>query len=365
MTWWFGAAIAAVAGSYQMLALLACLRHLLSRPENPHPAGRSGVSILKPVSGNHPGFDHALRTNLQQNYPEFELLLGHRDPDDTALEAMRNSGARHFVCPQSAPNAKVGVLEDLAKQARYPILIVNDADIAVPPNYLRDVTAPLSNPRVGVVTCLYRAEGDSWPSRFEALGVATDFAPSALVAPLVGISEFGLGSTLAFRRADLDAIGGFAAVADYLADDYQIGARIHRLGRKNLISRVVVSTRLHANSWSEVWKHQVRWARTIRLSRSGGYAGLPVTFATLWAIVLASLGAWWLTALVLGIRLLVGLTCGWFILRSRDVLSLFILIPARDLYGVVVWMAAYLGNTVEWGGRTLRLDRQGRILPNS
>ena len=119
------------------------------------------------------------------------------------------------------------------------------------------MTAPLADPAIGLVTCLYRAEAYNWPSRFEALAIATEFAPSTLVAPLFGVSEFGLGSTLAFRRADLDEIGGFAAIADYLADDYQLGRQIHSLGRRNTLSHVVVSTHLASGSWRAAWRHQI------------------------------------------------------------------------------------------------------------
>ena len=359
MIWVIGP-ICAVAAAYQIVAILACLRQRLARPRRTPLS--SGISILKPVRGLHAGFDEAIRSHLEQSYPKFELLLGYRHPEDNAIPEMVSQQASHFLCPQPAPNGKIGVLMDLVKQARFPIIVVNDADIVVPPDYLRDVTAPLADPSVGVVTCLYRAEGDSWPSRFEALGVATEFAPSALVAPWAGVSEFGFGSTLAFRRADLDAIGGFAAVSDYLADDYQIGARVHRLGRRNVISPVVVKTRLHADTWGDVWKHQVRWARTIRLSRSGGYAGLPVTFATLWAVAAAACGLWWMALALLALRIAMGIVGGWLVLRSADVLKYFMLIPVRDLYGVAVWTAGLTGDTVEWGGQILRLDRKGRIV---
>ena len=122
------------------------------------------------------------------------------------------------------PNGKVGVLMDLVRAARHSILVVNDADIRVEPDYLASVTAPLADPGVGLVTCLYRPEGSTFAARFEGLGVSTDFAPSTLVARLVGVDEFAMGSTLAFRRADLERIGGFEAIAEYLADDYQLGA---------------------------------------------------------------------------------------------------------------------------------------------
>jgi ceramide glucosyltransferase len=362
---WVAGTVCAVAAAYQILAILACLRHWLHRPV-PQPLSEGivseGISIMKPVHGLHAGFAEAIRSHLHQTYPRFELLLGYADSNDSAIPEMNRQGARnHFLCPQTAPNAKAGVLMDLATRAQYPLIVVNDADIVVPPDYLRDVTAPLADPSVGVVTCLYRAEGGSWPSRFEALGVATDFAPSALVAPWAGVAEFGFGSTLAFRRVDLDAIGGFAAVSDYLADDYQIGARIHRLGRRNVISPVVVKTRLHTDTWADVWKHQVRWARTIRLSRPGGYAGLPVTFATMWAIAAGIAGFWWMAFALLGIRIAMGFAGGWLVLRSPDVLTYFALIPVRDLFAVAVWAAGLTGDTVEWGGQTLRLDREGRI----
>jgi ceramide glucosyltransferase len=250
---------------------------------------------------------------------------------------------------------------DLAREARHPLLIVSDSDITVPPGYLQNVTSPLADPSIGLVTCLYRAEADNLPSRFEALAIATDFAPSTLVAPFVGVSEFGLGSTLAFRRADLDRIGGFAAIADYLADDYQLGRKLHSLGLRNLISKVVVSTRLSAESWRAAWQHQLRWARTIRLSRSA-YVGLPVTFATLWAVAAAAGGVWWLAAALLAIRYAMAITCGWFVLRSPDVWKYFYLIPLRDLWGVAIWTAGLFGDTVEWRGRRLRLDAEGKII---
>src|SRR5207248_7118078 len=141
------------------------------------------------------------------------------------------------------------------------------------------------------VTCLYRPIGGTFPARFEGLGVSTDFAPSTLVARLVGVDEFALGSTMSFRRADLERIGGFAAIADYIADDYQLGHRLHALGLKCVLSDVIVETHL-GGSWTEVWNHQIRWARTIRVSKFFGYIGLPVTFATFWALVAVAAGHW-------------------------------------------------------------------------
>ena len=170
-------------------------------------------------------------------YPSFEILFGVRDASDTSIPFIRRLASEYpnvsiqvIPCTTIAPNAKVGSLIDLLQAARHPICVVNDSDITVPSNYLDKVVAPLENPAVGLVTCLYRAGGDSLAAKFEALGNATDFAPSALVAPLVGVNEFGLGSTLAFGKADVAAIGGFKVIGDYIADDYQLGKRISRLG---------------------------------------------------------------------------------------------------------------------------------------
>jgi ceramide glucosyltransferase len=257
---------------------------------------------------------------------------------------------------------KVGSLIDLAREARHPILIVNDSDISVPPGYIGHVTAPLSEPGIGLVTCLYRAEAHDWPSRFEALAIATDFAPSTLVAQLFGVSDFGLGSTLAFRRTDLDRIGGFRAIADYIADDYQLGHKIHALGLRNIISEVVVSTRLSSGSWLGAWRHQVRWARTIRLSKGAGYAGLPITYASLWAAIAALMGLWWIALPLLAIRLAMALVCGGLLLGSADVWKYCYAIPLRDLCGVAVWAAGLVGDAVLWRDQRLKLDAEGKII---
>src|ERR1700726_4749347 len=260
---WALLGIVSIAAFYQLLALIAALVYRASGAgcgAGPRPAG---VSILKPVYGRDPGFYPAIRSHAIQQYPEFEILFGVHSLDDPASADIQRLIAEFpalpiqlIVCPSQTPNRKAGILADLANEARYPLMIVNDSDITVPAGYLQDVTSPLSDSTIGLVTCLYRAEAYDWPSRFEALAVATDFAPSTLVAPWFGVSEFGLGSTLAFRQADLERIGGFRAIADYLADDYQLGRKLHSLGLRNVISHVVVSTRLSAASWRSAWKHQ-------------------------------------------------------------------------------------------------------------
>ena len=253
---------------------------------------------------------------------------------------------------------------DLAREARHPLVIVSDSDITVPAGYLarRDRAAGRSCHWFGHVPRI-EPKRTTGPAALKRSAIATDFAPSTLVAPFVGVSEFGLGSTLAFRRADLDRIGGFAAIADYLADDYQLGRKLHSLGLRNLISKVVVSTRLSAESWRAAWQHQLRWARTIRLSRGGGYAGTPGHVRNAVGSGRrppAACGGW--RSALLAIRFAMAITCGWFVLGSADVWKYWYLIPLRDMWGVAIWAAGLFGDTVEWRGRRLQLDREGKII---
>jgi ceramide glucosyltransferase len=363
---WLVIAIAAVAAAYQLAAILAAWMHR-RRKAAPSPFTPS-VSILKPVRGADPGFYEAIRSNLQQDYPDFELLAGVSDPEDPAIAVLERLRREFPARPlrilhtrPATPNAKAGVLAELERASSGSVLILADADIQVPPAYLERVIAPLADPAVGLVTCMYRARAQHWPARFEALGISTDFAPGTMVAPLAGAGEFALGSTIAVRRADLERIGGIMAVADYLADDYQIGSRIHALGLRCLLSEVVVETHLTGERWSDVWNHQVRWARTIRVSRLGGYAGLPVTHATTWAVVAAAAGLWPAALVLIMLRFAMALTAGWIVLRDRHVLRLGWLIPIRDLWGTAVWVAGLFGNTVDWRGERLRLTPEGRI----
>jgi ceramide glucosyltransferase len=350
-------AIALAAGLYQLVAIIACL---IRRSQETGVRSQNGpVSILKPIRGIDPGLREAIRSHTVLD-GEYELLCGVRDHDPAAGVLREFARVRIVECRTEAPNGKVGVLADLAREARYPILVVNDADIRVEPDYIARVTGPLADPKVGLVTCLYRAQGDTFAARFEGLGVATEFAPSALVARLAGVDEFAFGSTMAFRKADLERIAGFAAIADYVADDYQLGHRIHALGLKCVLSGAIVETRL-GGGWGDVWRHQVRWARTVRVSKFFGYLGLPVTYATLWAVMTAAFGRWELAGALFAARMVMAVTAGWFVLRSRDVLRLWLLIPVRDLFSAAVWLVGLFGNSVEWRGQRLWLDRQGRI----
>ncbi len=368
MIFWLLVAVAVVAGGYQLTALVACLRQLLRPPtpvRNPRP-----VSILKPVRGLDPDFYAAIRSHASQEYgAPFEILFGAADAEDPALvevERLRREfphvaiGVVHSLT--DAPNAKVGVLIDLAREARHELLLVNDSDILVPADYLRKVTAPLDEAGVGIVTALYRASAAAGPGKWEALGIAIDFAPSVLVAPLVGIKEFGLGATLVFRREQLEEIGGFAAIAEYLADDYQLARHITQLGRRAYLSEVVVETSIGDDTWGGVWRHQVRWARTIRVSRGDGYLGLPVTHAGVWIVVALLSGVWSVALGLTIIRLITAFVAGVVVLRSPIAGRGFWLAPLWDVWAFAVWLAGLMGSTVVWRDGVLRLTRDRKLI---
>ena len=361
--------VCAFAGIYQVVALIAGLRHL--RRGEPAVAFTPPISVLKPVRGLDPGFYEAIRSHATQDYPEFELLFGVSDPGDAAIPDIRRLQAQFptirielIHCPDDAPNPKVAKLIELAKHARFPVLLVNDSDIRVEKQYLRSIVPPLADPAIGLVTCLYRVHAAGLPAKFEALGVATDFAPSTLVAPLAGVKEFGLGATLLFRAEDLKRIGGYESLAGYVADDYQLAKRLCGLGLRVHLSKTVVETSSDETTWRGAWRHQVRWQRMIRVSRWDGYIGLPITFATLWSLVAALSGAPVLAAAILLARLAMALTSGVAVLRCPITARFWALIPIRDLWGASVWLGGLCGNTILWRGAFLRLKWDGRIASN-
>ena len=235
----------------------------------------------------------SFRSHCLQDYPEYEIIFGVSDPADPAIELVERlkqefpqRAIRLVICSRNlGTNTKVSNLAQMLTQAKYENILVNDSDIRVEPDYLRRVIAPLADNEIGLVTCLYRGiASPTLGSRLESIGISTDFAAGVLTArQLEGGIRFGLGSTLAFRRRDLEAIGGFEAFVDYLADDYEIGKRIAQRGLKVKLSEVVVETFLPAYTLRQFLDHQLRWGRAVRDSRRGGYLGLVLTFGLPWA----------------------------------------------------------------------------------
>ena len=334
------------------------------------------VSILKPLKGIDPEIWGSFCSHAEQDYPEFELIFGVSDPSDPACAVVRKLQATYptrqiklIVCKRIlGANVKISNLAQMVPEARHEILLVNDSDIRVAPDYLRQVTAPLNDEQVGLVTCLYRGiPAKTLGSRLESLGISTDFVPGVLSARLLeGGIHFGLGSTLAFRRQDLASIGGFESMVDYLADDYELGRRISATGKRVELSAATVATYLPPYTLGEFWRHQLRWSRTIRGARRWGYAGLLFTFGLPWSLaaLIASQGAAWawsLFAATLAARLLVGIGTASAVLRDRQALRSLALLPLRDLIAPFIWAAGLIGNRIHWRGDDFYL-RDGRLI---
>ncbi len=352
-----------------------------SRKHNSSGSALRPVTILKPLKGTDPQIYESFRSHCLQDYPHYEIIFGVSEPDDPALEAVKtlkgefpNRKIKIVVCSKIlGTNVKVSNLAQMLPQASYDHLIVNDSDIRVPPDYLHRVLAPLADAHVGMVTCLYRGvPASTLGSRLEALGIAADFAPSVLVArQLEGGIRFGLGSTLCFRRSDLEKTGSFAAIVDYLADDYELGKRLAALGLRVELSDLVVETFLPAYDLRGFFSHQLRWARTIRDARRGGYLGLIFTFGIFWslvAVLVSGAAPWTWAALILTflLRFAIARMVGGKVLQDHQSLKDAWLIPFRDLLAVLVWFTSFFGHTVTWRGMhyLLRDGRLNRIPPS-
>jgi len=339
------------------------------------------ISILKPLKGIDPEIWESFCSHCEQDYPEFQLIFGVSDPADPAIEVVCKLQAKYpnlaielIVCDRIlGTNIKVSNLAQMLRAARYEILLVNDSDIRVPQDYLRKVIAPLADSSIGLVTCLYRGIAcQTVGSRLEALGIATDFVPSVLSARFLeqGL-HFGLGSTLAFRRRDLDVVGGFEALVDYLADDYELGKRIAATGKRVELSAAAVATLLPPYTIRQFLAHQLRWSRTIRDARRWGYAGLIFTFGLPWALllVLVARGALWayaLFALTFAARFVVAFIVADRVLGDRQIfgdelITNIFLVILRDLIAPVVWAASFMGNRIYWRGDVFNL-KDGRLI---
>ncbi len=334
------------------------------------------VSILKPLKGTDPDIYESFRSHCLQDYPEYEIIFGVSDPDDPAVASVQRlqrefpeRSIRLVISPNRlGANVKVSNLEQMLSAARYQHLLVNDSDIRVEPDYLRRIMAPLTDEPVGMVTCLYRGvPAATLGSRLESLGISTDFCAGVLVArQLEGELRFGLGSTLAFRRADLERIGGFKSIVDFLADDYELGRRIAGLGLQVMLSDVVVETHLPAYDLRGFLSHQLRWARGVRDSRAGGYIGLVSTYGLMWGLFALIIGraapwSWAVLGVTALLRLAVALAVGSAVLEDRRLLGSLWLLPVRDLAAVLVWIASFAGHTVTWRGDRFEL-RKGRLI---
>lgn len=353
------------------------------------------VTLLKPVKGCDAETRECLRSWFQQEYQgQIQILFGIADENDSVAVVVKELIAQYpavnaelLVCKeQLGANAKVSKLAQMMRQARFDHVVVSDADVRVPKDFLREAVAPLRDSGVGLVNCFYRLANPTTPAmRWEAVAVNADFWSQVLQSRSLKPLDFALGAAMATRREQLAAIGGFEALADYLADDYQLGHQIARTGKRIELCRVVVECWDPPMDWRGVWAHQLRWARTIRVCQPVAYFFSILSNATFWPVLLVLIFPNWTLSFsasppqgadgavlhlpVSHLMLLVCLVYRWGIaaslqrrLTEQPVPLLQILMaPVKDLLQVAVWAAAFLGNEIVWRGVHYRVLPGGKL----
>ncbi len=333
------------------------------------------VTILKPLKGLEVDLFENLSTFCRQDYPTFQIVFGVADGDDPAIEVVRQLQAQYPSVRINlvvdgriyGTNYKISNLHNMYRVAQHDVIVLADSDIRVGSDYLRRLVSQLDDPEVGVVTTLYRAvRTGGLPTLVESLFINTDFAPMVLVARVVEKPTYAFGASMALRRSTLDAIGGFLPLANYLADDYYLGHRIAERGYRLALSDMVVETVLAVGGWRRLFEHQLRWARTYRNCRPGGYFWSILTHGTLWATLnllynhfspTASL----LAALVYGVRITVARTVATHYLHAPLRWREAVLVPLKDLFVSAVWVVCFMGDTVHWSGHTFRVLEDGQM----
>jgi ceramide glucosyltransferase len=365
-------AAAALAGSAYLLVAAAQTWLFSRRAEEPAADG-AGVSVLKPLHGADWGLAENLRSFAQQDYPVHQMVCGVREADDPAvpivrhLAASRPPGAVELVIDRriGGTNLKISNLENMLPQSRHDLLVIADGDMRVRSDYLAEVTAPLRRPEIGLVTCLYRGipAGGLW-SRLGAMHIDYSFLPSALVSERLRPGQACFGATMALRRETLEAIGGLAALRNQLADDWELGAAVRRLGKRVVLSPHLVDTMVSEPSLAVLMAHELRWARTIRVIEPAGHAGSLLTHpVALAALAMCASGfapwAWGVLGIASLARLAMVAVVGKSLGRTHFDLAL---LPLRDLLSFGVFVASFCGRQVAWRDRRFRLTSDGRLV---
>jgi len=367
------------------ITIVALIRHGYGYPGKwpdnaTTPVKQPSVSVLKPLCGFEPRLYANLETFCEQAHPCFQLVFGVSSMSDPATETVARLRRAYpavditLVVDDAlyGSNHKVSNLINLERHARHDVIVVADSDIAVVPDYLVRVTAPLEASDIGIVTCLYRARriGDFW-ARLGALFIDEWFVPSVHLARKAGLRRFGFGATLAMRRETLDAIGGFYAVRNCIADDYALAQAVRQLGLSTYLSEVVVTTDVTERDFASLWQRETRWLRTIRSVNPLGFASLLVSFTSPWLFVgfLLALGYNWnggamassATDLVVDLSVSFGVSARILLhwRRARDwraFLRDLPLIPLREVLLLAEWTVAVFGSYVVWRGSRIQLD---------
>ena len=370
---WFLAVLAVCGALYAILATVAAARFMRAAPGG-RPQAAAAVSILKPLYQDEPGLKENLESFFTQDFAAaLQIVFGVHDESDPAVAIVRELQAKYPAADTAivadgalyGGNAKVSNLINMLPAARHDILILSDSDISVPSNWLGQVSAALAEGGVGAVTCLYTGDAGGpglWP-KLSAMGTTYDFLPNVVMGISLGLAEPCMGSTIALTRDVLERIGGFAAFADYLADDYEIGRAVRRQGLKLAIPAFSVRHHAVETSYRELFRHELRWTRTIRRINPAGHIGSIITFAFPLALMSAFLLDFRLSSLA---AVAVALGARAFLKYRMDVIfgtkaGPFWLMPLRDLLSFAVFVASLSGETVHWRGSRLSVESGGLI----
>jgi ceramide glucosyltransferase len=356
--------------AYLLGTTLAGLR--FARREVAIPAVQPPVTVLKPLHGAEPGLYDNLCSFVDQDYPESQIVLGVRDRNDrallvaqTLLENRPDCDISLVVDPRVAgSNLKVANLENMLPTARHDILVLADSDMRVDREYLGAVTAPLHDPRIGLVTCLYKAAstGGLW-SQLGAMHINFSFLPSAVLAEAIGVGGGCFGATIALRREVLERTGGFARVRNELADDHRMGAAVRGLGLATVLSPYIVENRVTEPDFASLWRHELRWARTSRAMAPVGFAGSVVTH-TVAIAALAAIASGFSPAACTGVAvslLLRWASAGLIARRLGLPTAGFWLLPLRDALSFAVFLGSFCGRSVLWRDQLFRVEPGGRL----
>lgn len=333
------------------------------------------LSILRPLKGCDAETERCLESWFTQKYPaEYELLFAVASDEDPVCDLARRLSARYpntpaeliIARPVLGPNAKVSSLCHLARKARHEHIVIADQDVFIAPDFLPTLAAPMRDPAVGLVNCFYiLANARGLAMRLEAVAVNADFWSQVLQGNTLKPMEFALGAVILTRRTALDSIGGFETLLEYLADDYQLGNRITKTGARLALCSLPVECRSQPQTARAVWKHQLRWGRTIRVCQPAPYFFSILSNGTLWPLIACAADRRLGLACLLGAMAVRTLTAAgnYRKLTGASGWTAGVLAPLKDLFQVVVWAASFIGNEITWRGQRYRVDRGGKLTP--
>ena len=371
---WCGTSLAAAVATYTVVAAYAVRTRLKPHRVVSPPHKAAPVTILKPLCGAEHELYECLRSFCDQEYPRFQIVFGVSDPDDPAIGVVARL-AREFPRieiqiavdrRQHGTSRKVSNLINMMPLARHELLVISDSDVRVDRDYLARIVAPLADPGVGVVTCPYlgRPRKGLW-SLLGSLFINDWFTPSVRVAAMFGSREFAFGATISIRRQVLRRIGGFASIANQLADDYRLGELTRAIGLRTVLSDVVVETCVNEPTLSELVHHELRWLRTIRIVRPIGYS---LSFVTL-GVPVAAAGCLLAGCALPAITLLAVTAIARIMLHLRVRGTDFpparqlMVLPIRDMLSLALWIWGFATRRVQWREDSFEVSRDGSADP--